>query len=105
MTVIEEYVKVYNQIKELEQIKDELSIKVLDEIDENSGKPIVNDLGVISMGQRSSWEYSKELQKEKDVIKAKEKLEQTNGAATLKGVSRHVIFRQPELKEPNVKEA
>lgn len=100
--VIQEYVKVYNLIKELEKQKEELAVKVLDEIDENAGKPLFGEWGQLSMGSRKSWEYSKELEAERDVLASKQKLEQTNGTATLKNVSRHVIFTQPKLKEPKV---
>lgn len=92
MTPIEEYVKIEQQIAELEVRKDELKEALMDSIDENGGEALVTEFGSFRLGQRKTYTYSPAVNELEANLKQVKKDEEASGLAEVKSWSRYLRF-------------
>lgn len=93
-TTLEKYLEVYKQIKTLEEKKDEIADTLMDELDDVGvmSQP-TPDGGLLSIHSRTTFEYSQNIQKMTAEVSKQKKLEELNGDATIKSITRHLSFK------------
>ena len=82
--VCEEYVKVVEQMKLLEERRKYLGERLLKEMDHDGVTRVQVDNNVISMAQRPRWTYSKVVKTMNDNLVAQKRKEEENGTAQAK---------------------
>jgi hypothetical protein len=94
----ENYINRYREIKQqlalLEQEMEELKPNLVTLLEQNGGKISDKSLGISAYIQsKKSWQYSAEVEAQKEVIKRLQKHEEDTGIATVKSVSSFPVFR------------
>jgi hypothetical protein len=94
----ENYINRYREIKQqlalLEQEMEELKPNLVTLLEQNGGKISDKSLGISGhLQSKKTWQYSVEVEAQKEVIKQLQKHEEETGIATVKSVSTFPVFR------------
>ena len=87
---VKKYVKIKEQIKKLEDQKEELETSIMDEIDSSGGHPIVGPFGSIQLMSRTTYEYSDNVKAMEERVKDIKRKEEATGQAFIKTSSRYL---------------
>lgn len=96
MTIIEKYLALTAKIQGLEDEREAMKLQVLEEIDQNAGRPIQFGKFVIKRGSRTTWKYSENIKSLATKIKELKKEEEIEGIATQETVSQFPIIVDTE---------
>lgn len=89
--IFQEYADLMRTIKNLEQQRQELMVKVLDEIDDLGQKEVKTKIGTFISRGRKTYSYSMNISKmQAEILKAKHE-EEKNGTALLE---KHISYVQ-----------
>lgn len=97
--IFRSYKEIRDQIKTLEGVLKEFELQIMDQIDQNQGKPIETEFGKFTYLSRKSWKYSEKVKELSEAVTNQKKLEELDGTALLERVSGYI--RLDSIKEEN----
>ena len=82
MEMYEEYAVLDAQIKVLTNQKDELKVKILEDLIENDLKTVDTAVGKFTISNLKTWKYTNKVTGLEEAFKAQKAMEQSTGDAT-----------------------
>jgi len=95
MEMYEEYAVLDAQIKVLTNQKDELKVKILEDLIENDLKTVDTAVGKFTISNLKTWKYTGKVSELEESFKAQKAMEQSTGDATYE--------EKPSLKFTSIK--
>lgn len=86
---LEKYIELTKQIKELEEQKKALATNVTTFLIESKAKRATSLIGMVTLAERVSWKYTKNISQFQSTLQKMQKEEQKDGSAT-KTVTNHL---------------
>jgi len=87
----QQYLEIKEQIDQLNEKLETLKPEVISLLSVH-GKYSINDRSII-LGERKSWEYSKTVKESEEMVKKLKKIEEIDGTAMIKAVTKFIIVR------------
>ncbi|MBF0227749.1 MAG: hypothetical protein HQK76_20055 [Desulfobacterales bacterium] len=98
MQILEDYINIHSQIKQLEKKMNEIKLNVAVLVEQQNGYVKVGEF-YFTVQTKQTFSYSKEVSALELQLKNRKKLEEIKGIAKVKGFSTYPVLKKEEKKE------